>query len=332
MAQQGNASTVANASSVNVLNDPNLRTNATLECGAEDSNASLPSELGSRVPRFGANTVLGGSSRTQNTAVSGIVPSTPLLVRLNASDVNGTPSVGADPSNVQGATATASNTSVVGMIIHASSPRQNTQPTETHQLQQTLCDAANQQVRMYSPTQVGRDSASAHSAQGANNASAIVETVQEGGLEDSLEECQDSMEVVNPGDEVRVDLHNDANSGYDSELRELVVNADDPGQANFVMSVGALGNASGTPLDGSHNMSFGESAVDEEHTIDGEEGAASILAACDIPSTCNQSDQNVDDSAIVDPEMIGELMSRRSVMDPRSPTSTVQFNEQVCNA
>jgi len=133
---------------------------------------------------------------------------------------------------------------------------------------------------------------------------------------------------VNLGDEVRVDLHNNTDSGYDSGLRDLVVNADDPGQVNFVISVGALGNASGTPLDGSHDMSFGESTVDEEFTVDGED-AASIMAACNIPTTCNQTDPNVDNSAIVDPEVIGELMPRRSVVDPRSPTSTVQFNEQA---
>jgi len=156
-----------------------------------------------------------------------------------------------------------------------------------------------------------------------------METVQEGGSDNNLEEHQDSMEVVNPGDKVRVDLHNDANSGYDSGLRELVVTTNDPGQADFVLSVGALGNASGTPLDGSHDMLFGESTVNEEYTIDGEEDTVSILAAYDIPSTCNPNDKNVDDSAIVDPEMIGNLLSRRSVMDPRPPTLTVQFNEQV---
>jgi len=135
---------------------------------------------------------------------------------------------------------------------------------------------------------------------------------------------------VNLGDEVRVDLHNDVDLGYDSRLRDLVVNADDPGQANFVMSVGALGNASSTPLDGSHDMSFGESAVDEESTIDGEDAdTASIMAAYNVPSTYNQNNPNVDDSAIVDPEVIGDLLSRRSVVDPRSPTLTVQFNEQV---
>jgi len=142
-----------------------------------------------------------------------------------------------------------------------------------------------------------------------------METVQEGGLEDGLEEYQDSLEAVNLGGEVRVDLHNNTDSGHDSGLRDLVVNTDDPGQANFVMSVGALGNASGTLLDGSHDMSFGESAVDEEFTIDGED-AASIMAAYNVPTTYNQNDPNVDNSTIVDPEVIGELMSRHSVVDP----------------
>jgi len=111
MVQQGDASTVVNASSVNVLDDPNLRTNTTLEHGAEDPNTSLLSELGSRTPRFGTNTVLGGLSPTQNNAVPGIVPSTqpsaaPGIIpsappRLNTSDASGTSSVGTGPSIVQ---------------------------------------------------------------------------------------------------------------------------------------------------------------------------------------------------------------------------------------
>jgi len=48
-------------------------------------------------------------------------------------------------------------------------------------------DSANLQVRMYSPIQDGRDSTSVYSTQGANN-TPTVETVQEGGSEDSLEE------------------------------------------------------------------------------------------------------------------------------------------------
>jgi len=48
--QQGDASTVVNASSVNILDDPNSRTNATLEHGAVDLSALLLSELGPRSP------------------------------------------------------------------------------------------------------------------------------------------------------------------------------------------------------------------------------------------------------------------------------------------
>jgi len=90
--QQGDASMIVNASSVNVPDDPNSRTNTTLEYVAMDLNASLLSELGSRTPRFGTNTVLGGSNPTQNTTATGINPST--LSRLNTSDAGGASSVG----------------------------------------------------------------------------------------------------------------------------------------------------------------------------------------------------------------------------------------------
>jgi len=50
MVQQGNASAMVNAPSVNVPDDPNSRMNTTLECRAVDPNASLLSELGSRAP------------------------------------------------------------------------------------------------------------------------------------------------------------------------------------------------------------------------------------------------------------------------------------------
>jgi len=58
-----------------------------------------------------------------------------------------------------------------------------------------------------------------------------------------------------------------------------VIDTKDPGRANFVMPVGALGNASGTPLDGSQDMSFGESAVGGEFTIDGDEGDRGLSAS-----------------------------------------------------
>jgi len=130
---------------------------------------------------------------------------------LNTSDANEASSVGTGPSNVQGTTTTASNTSVVGTIIDAPSPRQNTQSTETHQLQQTLRGSASEQVCKHSSTQNSGDSASVFSAPGTNSTLAIIETVQEGGSEDSLEE-------VNLSEDVLVDLHNDTDSGYDSRL------------------------------------------------------------------------------------------------------------------
>jgi len=188
------------------------------------------------------------------------------------------------------------------MIIDAPSPRQNAQSTETHQLQQTLRGGASEQVRMYSPTQDSGDSASVFSTPSANNTPTIVKTMHEGGLEDSLDK-------VNLSDDVWVDLHNNTGSGYDSGLRGLVVNTDDPGEANFVMSVGALGNASGTPLDGSQDMSFGESTVSEEFTVDGDEDVTLIMAAYNVPTTYNQNDPNGVNSTIMDPEMIGALMS-----------------------
>jgi len=75
------------------------------------------------------------------------------------------------------------------------------------------------------------------------------------------------------------------------------------------MSVGALGNASGTPLDGSQDMSFSESAVDEEFTVDRGEDATSIMAAHNVPTTYSQNDPNAVNPTIMDPEMSGALMS-----------------------
>ena len=96
-AQQGDASMTVNASSVDVPNDPSSGTNAMLECGAMDPNVLLLSELGSRAPRFGTNTVLGGSNPTQNIAAIGINPSA--LPRLNTSDASRHGSIGCPRSD-----------------------------------------------------------------------------------------------------------------------------------------------------------------------------------------------------------------------------------------
>jgi len=81
------------------------------------------------------------------------------------------------------------------------------------------------------------------------------------------------------------------------------------------MNVRALGNVSGTPLDGAQNVSFGKSAVDRGYTIDGDEGSKGVV-----------SSYNCQD--LSDPEVKAALMTRRAVADPHSP-STMRFNEQV---
>ena len=165
-------------------------------------------------------------------------PSTP--PRLDTSGISGATEVGTDLLDNQGVTT--SSASVIGMCIDAPSPRQNTQSPETHQLQQTLRDSASEQVGMHSSASDSGDGASAFSTLGANNTSTIVETVQEGGSDDDLVD----VELDN---NVRVDLSmrlsnppNNANSVYESGLYGLVVDTKDPGQANFAMRVGALGN------------------------------------------------------------------------------------------
>jgi len=83
---------------------------------------------------------------------------------------------------------------------------------------------------------------------------------------------------VDLGNNVRVDLStrllnasNDVDSVCESGLQGLLIDTNDQGQVNFALAVGALGNTSGTPLDGSQDMSFGESTVDGEFTVDGDE-------------------------------------------------------------
>jgi len=98
---------------------------------------------------------------------------------------------------------------------------------------------------------------------------------------------------------------NDADSVYESRLHGLVIDTKDPGQANFVMGVRALGNASGTPLDGLQDMSFGESTVNGEFTMDGNEGGALSVPGYDVPSGHDPSDPNV----IMDLAVIAALMS-----------------------
>jgi len=289
-----------------------------------DPNASLLSDLGSRAPRFGTNTMNQFSpitsqvaTPTQDTTLPGFNLSTP--PRLDTSGISGVTEVGRDLLDDHGAMT--SSASVVGTIIDAPSPRPNAQSPETHQLQQTLRDSASEQVRMYSSTNDSGDGASAFSTLHANNTSTIVETIQEGGSDYG-------QEGVDLNNDVQVDLSarlsnapNDADSVYESGLHGLVIDTKDLGQANFVMGVRALGNASGTPLDGLQDMSFGERTVDVKFTVDGDkDDTESSVTGHNVPS-------GHDPNVITDLAVIVALMTQLSVTDPQSPT--VQFNEQV---
>jgi len=146
----------------------------------------------------------------------------------------------------------------------------------------------------------------------ANDTSVIVETVQEGGSDDGGEWPEGAW----PDDNLDPRLSNvyDPSSTYDSGLQELLIDTEDPGRANFAMNVGALGNASGTLMDGAQNMSFGESAVDGGNTDDGCEGNEGVA-----------SSNNLDPS---DPDVMVALLTQPPVANPHSPT-TIQFDEQV---
>ena len=182
---------------------------------------------------------------------------------------------------------------------------------------------ANEHLRTYGSSSNDGEGTSAFSALHPNNTSTLVETVLEGGSDDD----QGEIDLDN---DVRVDLSarlsnasNDTNTAHESSLQGLLI--DTNGRADFVMPVGALGNASGTPLDGLQNVSLGESTVDEEFAIDGDkDGGEVVVPGCSVPDP-------------TDPDVIVMLASRRPDTDPQSPSltrrsptlSTVRFNETV---
>jgi len=143
--------------------------------------------------------------------------------------------------------------------------------------------------------------------------SPTAETVLETGSDDD----QDDVDL---GKNARVNLStklsnasNEADSVCESGLRDLVMDTDEQGQPNFAITVGALGNGNGAPLDRTQDMSFGESAV-RDLAVDGNE------------------DERHDPC---DPDVITMLTTRRNVSDPQSPTSMhkslalVRFNDMV---
>jgi len=363
MIQQGDASTIVNVQSTSVPDGGNTVTNTTQEHGVMDPDASMLLELGLRAPCFGSYTVNDLSpihnqvaSPTRSVVPPGPNPSTP--PRLNTSGNNEVMVTGMNLLDAQGATD--SGTSVVGTHVPAPSPRRSTQSPVTHQLQQTLRNNASEQVRTYSPSSDSGNGASAISNWDANNGPTIVETVPEGDLDNDNQWPEGQWPegdglAEDLADNVQVDLSTrqssaptDTGEKYDSGLQELVIDTNDPGQelvidtndpgrADFVISVGALGNASGTPLDGSQNMSFGERTVDEKRAIDGNndneggrEYKGMLVHSGSESSTSYATPSGFDPS---DPDVIADLMTRPPAADPRSPiSSTIQFNEQFAVA
>ena len=119
---------------------------------------------------------------------------------------------------------------------------------------------------------------------------------------------------------------NGVDSASSHAVRNLVVNASDPGRGDFVTSVGARGNASGTPLDGSHNFSFGERTVDkQEGDKQPKECEGMLVHSGSESSTSYNTPTGFDPS---DPEAVGDLLTPPPKISPRSP-STTQFNEQT---
>jgi len=185
------------------------------------------------------------------------------------------------------------------------------------------------------------DGASVFSTFDANNPT-IVETVQEGNSDDGDGWPEGEGLVEGSADEVQVNLiprtlgaSDETGAAYDSGLRTLAVNTtenlvidmNDPGRADFVISVGALGNTSGTPLDGSQNVSFGENAIDRRRSADENNGDDGMAVYSGSESSTSYATPSGYDPS--DPEVLANLLTRHPVPSARSPTSTIQFNEQV---
>jgi len=247
-------------------------------------DASFLSDLGSRTAQFEMDTMNGFSPVQGPPSQSGFSPvQGPPSQSASPSDVNLSSPPRLSPSGNDSMTVTgtdlldtqsasANNNSAAGTHIPSPSPRRSTQSPVTHQLQQTLRNNAHEQVNGFnysSPARSsdGNDGAKAFSAFNANSPT-IVETVQEGSSDDGdgWPEQQEGL-AGDSANKVQVELiptasgwfpprsgaSNEAEAAYDSGLQTLAENAtgnlaidtnDDPGRADFIISVGALGNAS----------------------------------------------------------------------------------------
>jgi len=90
-------------------------------------------------------------------------------------------------------------------------------------------------------------------------------------------------------------------------MENLVIDTNDPGRADFIISVGALGNASGTPLDGSHNMSFGENALDGRQAVNENNGNNGMAVYSGSDSSTSYATPDGYDPR--DPEVLASLLT-----------------------
>jgi len=156
-----------------------------------------------------------------------------------------------------------------------------------------LRNGASEQVRRCSPTSDSGGGSNSSWISETNNNPTIVETVQEGGSDDGDDWPEgfprglddDMQAVVNK----RPSSANDkAGAVCDSGLlRDLAIDTNDPGKADFVINVGALGNASGTPLDGSQHVSFGENAINKNRAVVGDNDNNGMIAHNGSESTAS---------------------------------------------
>ena len=155
----------------------------------------------------------------------------------------------------------------------------------------------NEQVCMHGSPNDSGDGASAFSTvsvNGTSTQSPTAEIVLEAGSDNG----HDDIDLSN---NARVNLStrllntsNDADLVHESGLQDLVTDTNDEGQANFALTVGALGNVSGRPSDGTQDISFGESTVGEL-TVD-----------------CNEDDRHDPD----DPDVLTMLTTQHIASDP----------------
>jgi len=379
--QHDTTSMTVNTPSVNTPDGSGPKINTAQEHGVMDSNTSFLSDFGARASQasqasqtsrnshVGTNAAhefspIGNqvASPVKNYVASGINLSAPPRQDSSRDNVAVTGMDLLDTPN-----ATASSDSVVGTLIPAPFPRRSTQSPATHQLQQILRNNANEQAFGCDSTSPASsndsgDAASAFSAFGANNSPTIVETVQEGNSDDGdgwpdgdglAGNAADDAAQVNlvPRTSEACDACNSGialgvNTESSHAAANLVIDTEDPGREDFVISVGALGNASGALLDGSQNMSFGEdlASPEERRIVD----SATKAAACATYRSTRPGWQKgaygvkVDDGSESsasfgtppnfdpsDPEALGDLLSRPPKPINHSPTSTIKFNEQT---